>query len=503
MWRQVSSRVRTGVLWLFGGSLTSKILGLAREVVFAAAFGTGAAAAAFRVAQTASAAPMQALSSDSVTSAFVPSYKSRLELSPEDGRLLLNVVLGLLGVVSLAVVAVLVYFSGLWVSVLGPGLDEGASSLGAHMLCITAWAIPLYILSSIFVLAEISRGVFVLAASRAPVQNLGILCGILASVLLDSAVFLAWGVLAAQILFFVWCAVRLEYRPSWPVRDVRRSIELRAALLSLWQSVRPLLLIPVVLQGMVMVERATASLIDVTAVSAVDYSRFITDTGVLLFSVPLALAGLSAWSGSDSTRVRKLMETTAQLQLLVAVPLSMFLAIQSTLVVEILYARGAFDETSTRSTAAILTGSSVGLWAHMLAYVLLRGLSAQERNRAALVCVILGAAASAATNVFTYTHLGPLALGLGSAAYGLVLFACTATFTQIWTSLRSSLLWLGLGAAGYCFLSSHARISTGSSVTALAVAATFALMYWAAWIAAIPVLRRSALLGWSKFRRRG
>ncbi|HCD1320088.1 TPA: virulence factor MviN, partial [Klebsiella variicola subsp. variicola] len=66
--------MKKAILSLVSGNIISKGLGLFREIIVAALFGTGYINGAYRVAQTGTLVPVNFLVSDSLT-AFIPLYK--------------------------------------------------------------------------------------------------------------------------------------------------------------------------------------------------------------------------------------------------------------------------------------------------------------------------------------------------------------------------------------------------------------------------------------------
>ena len=71
-----------------------------------------------------------------------------------------------------------------------------------------------------------------------------------------------------------------------------------------------MLILPLILQGNITLERALASFISIDVVSGLDYARFITDTVVFILSVPIAFCGLVP---NGPHRNQRLSETRSKL----------------------------------------------------------------------------------------------------------------------------------------------------------------------------------------------
>ena len=104
----------------------------------------------------------------------------------------------------------------------------------------------------------------------------------------------------------------------------------------------------------------------------------------------------------------------------------MFIAVFATDIVRVVFARGAFDEHAVMLTTGALRGISVGLWAAMLGWVLVRMVNASGRHGLAAIVIVSAYAGNALVNFVVVPHLGTLGLGLGEATRGLLLLGGTS-----------------------------------------------------------------------------
>lgn len=484
--------MRKAVLRLAGGNFASKILGLAREILTAALFGTGPAVGAYRVAQTGTLTPVNFLTSDALNSAFIPQYKKFQAESANKAQTFLWSLFALFSLLS-ALMGVLVWIGAAsWVGVLAPGLEGHSARLATSMLSIMALGVPFYLLSALLMFLGMAKGDFAPMAIRPIAQNVGMISGVLMAFALRDVLFLAWGFTASYLAFSVWVYCRclrsghLSLPGTWDWPQVR---EVSGAF---WLTLRPLLLLPAMLQGNIIAERIVASLIGLVAISALDYARFISETLILLVSVPIAFAGLAHWSGSTGVEIRESLHKVFLVMLVVAVPSSAFLAAHAYIVVGAIYARGAFDVESVRVTGDILFGIALGLWAQAIGYVLIKALNAQMRNRTVVWVMATALLGNIAFNLTMHPHLGAMTLGLGNSAYGLILLAGTLTTLGLWKDTVKAGCMMAAGTAGYLLFNSMLPLRSGPWGN-LALASGFALIYWTAWIALVPLLRRAVI----------
>lgn len=101
-------------------------------------------------------------------------------------------------------------------------------------------------------------------------------------------------------------------------------VEIKGVIGDFWSILKPLLLLPLLLQGNITLERALSSLVSLEAVSSLDYAKFVTETVVFL-SVPVAFAGLSAWVGLDTNIVKRKLEELYTILIVLGFSVSGFL----------------------------------------------------------------------------------------------------------------------------------------------------------------------------------
>lgn len=482
--------MRKAVVQLFGGNLFSKALGLAREVLTASLFGTGDAIGAYRVAQTGTLVPVNFFTSDSLNSAFVPQYKRLLTHSRDQAQTLFWSLAGLFGILAFILSVGLWFMAKVWVGALAPGLTEGTRALAAEMLQIMGIGIPFYLISALLMFLAMANGDFMPMAVRPSIQNFGLIGGVASAYLFKNASLLAWGFSISYAFFAVWGLARAVHSEfmALPRRWLWSGV--REVLTAFWRTLRPLVFLPMLLQGNIVVERAVASLIGLAVVSGVDYAKFVTEMLIVLVSMPVAFAGLGHWSGLAAEEITQRLGKVTLLVLLLAVPASTFLLAHAHVVVEVLYARGAFNAESIRVTGNILFGIAVGLWAQVLGYVLIKALNAQMRNKAVLRVMAVSLVANAAFNFLAYQKLGAMTLGLGNSLYGIVLLGGTLITLGL---LRDALArgWIvAVAAAGYLLLSHYLPVPS-SAWWNLGLAVGVALVYWGLWVALVPALRRA------------
>ena len=485
-----------GVLFL--GGVSGKIIGLGRELLLAALFGTSSAVAGIRIAQTATLIPVNFFCADALSSAFIPLHKAFSKDGGAGAEALFWLLFFGLGLISLGISAALFMNLHDWIELLAPGLDSATALLAAEFLATMALGLPFYVLGSLFSYLEMANGGSLLAATRPAIQSLGMILGVLTAYWTKMVSFLAWGFVISYGVYAVigaFVLVRNGYL-RMPTAEVLGWIN--PVWRKFWARIRPLLFLPLVLQGNIAIERAVASLIGIDAVAALDYARYITETFVVLLAMPLGLAGLSAYSSLNRNEVKRSLLQVLSGVFVITIPVSLFLGLYSEPIINLLFGRGAFGESSVIVTSEVLGGLAIGMWAQVGGYILIKALNAQDRNRNVMFFMVAALMANMAVNVFLYRSYGAMALGLGASAYGVVLLALGLWHFRLYGRVMVVWFWLAAGSL-VCVISVRLLVSGG--FTGLLTTAIFFVVFWILYVFSVPALRVTVLPLWDRVQR--
>ena len=410
---------------LMGGALFSKGLGFVREVLLAFILGTSIVADGFRSALTAVLLPLSLMANESVPVILIPMHRKAQEAG-EAPRMLaaLTVALTTAALVLMGGVQLL---GPLWIDAIVGGFSPAAKAQTLSFVRIMALGMPGSVMLDCFSAGEIALGLSRLTTLRASSLNLSVIAAIGVLGLTGWYDALAWAFVIAFDGLAVVGAVMLCREGHLSFRALRPRHVCDAGLEFL-RRMRPLLVLPIAQQGNTWIERVLASGLGTGTIASLDYARSLTDSALLLIGQPLGLAVLSAHPADDA---RPQMERIARPILAAALPASVFLMMFAPDVTRIVYSRGAFRETAVLLSSEALQGIAAGLWAATLGWILMRMLNSRGRNGSAALILAASYAVNAAFNLVT-SHLssagsaGPLFLGAGETARGLVLLAGTA-----------------------------------------------------------------------------
>ncbi|HCD8379671.1 TPA: hypothetical protein ND784_005273, partial [Klebsiella pneumoniae] len=173
-------------------------------------FGTGEINGAYRIAQSGTLVPINFMISDSLNSAFIPLYKKYLLENTDKAETFKWCIFLLFVIMSSFLFIVLYLFSGFWVDVLAPGINESTRLISINLLKIMALCCPFYLCSALMNYVSMAHNDFKPMSMRNPVQNIGMLIGVFIAYYFEKVEFLAWGFTGSYIYFFMWSLVRKD-----------------------------------------------------------------------------------------------------------------------------------------------------------------------------------------------------------------------------------------------------------------------------------------------------
>lgn len=484
--------MKKAISQLLGGNMLSKVLGLVREILMAKFFGTGDINGAYRIAQTGTLVPINFMTSDSLNSAFIPLYKKYLTENEFRAATFKLCMFMFFALVSVIIFFVLYFLSDYWVGIMAPGIGGNAREMSTELLKVMAICCPFYLFSALINYLSMAHGDYKPISMRASIQNVGMLLGVIAAYYYNNFLLLAWGFTGSYILFSIWALIRARKSTILTLPAHFDLGEVKLVMKSFWITLRPLLLLPLILQGNITLERALASFISIDVVSGLDYARFITDTVVFILSVPIAFAGLSEWSSQTPEVVRDKIKLIYKWLALLVINISFFIFYYAKDIVILLFMRGAFNEHSVTVTTEIIQGMCIGLWAQAIGYVFIKALSAHLNNKQVLIVMLVALLSNALINLATYKVLGAFGLGLGNSIYSIVMFVLSAYYLKIVKELLPVIIKISTGLIIYTIIITSLGdyiVMADNVIMRLMINGTIFLIFILLWAMLFPMYR--------------
>lgn len=412
---------------LLGGGVVSKLLGAAREIALAYAFGTSYVADAFRVAMTALLLPTHFFTGEALAGAFIPAYRGQ----GGEGRVrLVRSVFTLLGGAMLLVAAALLVAAPAFVSILAPGFEAPTRDLAARLIRVGSLGVLLYSISALLINVQVAHGDYLPHAARPSVQNVAVLAAIVAAAAWGAPVLLALGFVVAYAVMAAWTLWRMGRSGLAVGQALRPTRNPGGAHLRVFKrSLGHLAAFVFLTQASIVVDRLVATLTGVGGVASLDYAHFVTDSVRMLLAVPIATLALGQLGGLAWSDARASVERAFTVLLFGSLLVSIFVWGLSEDIVTVLFRRGEFQQTATELTSGALRGFALGAWAATTGYVYLRVFNATLRNREVAIAGAVSLAVNVALDLALYGPLGVYGVALATSVSAVVFLLLLAMWS--------------------------------------------------------------------------
>lgn len=401
-----------------GLTMVSRLLGFIRDILIAAALGSGVVADAFFVAFRFPNLFRRLFGEGAFNSAFVPLFAKRLEGEGEgEARRFAEEAMSVL-FFCLLVLSVLIILAMPWLMVLlAPGFVSNPAKYDLAVL-LSQIAFPYLLCMSIAallsgVLNSLNR--FWAAAATPILLNIVLITAISLAIWFGyterfgAGIILAVGVAIAGVaqLVMLWIAVRaagLKLKLRWPryTAGVKRLVELG---------------IPgVIAGGITQINIVVGTMIATLQAGAVSYLYYADR----LYQLPLGIVGVAIGvvllpdlsrklrAGEHATAMHN-QNRSLEVALLLTIPAAVALAIAAEPIIRVLFERGAFTVADTAATAPALAAFAIGLPAFVLIKVFQPAFFAREDTktpmRFAAVNMLVNVIGSLAL-FFAFKHMG-------------------------------------------------------------------------------------------------
>ncbi|MCP9496502.1 MAG: murein biosynthesis integral membrane protein MurJ [Pyrinomonadaceae bacterium MAG19_C2-C3] len=353
------------------GILLSRIIGLVRQRVFAHYFGNSAAKDAFDVAFRIPNFLQNVFGEGALSASFIPVYAGLLARNDErEANRVAGTIFALLALVTSILVLAGVLLTPLLTSIIAYGFDDERRELTENLVRIFFPGAGLLVLSAWCLGVLNSHRRFFLSYTAPIVWNIAIIVALVTfgNQVAESslAIYAAWGSVIGSFLQF---AIQLPTVIK-VARGIRPAFDFaNAGVRTVVRNFFPVFFSRGVVQISAFVDSSLASLLPVTAVSALSFAQSIYTLPVSLFGMSISAAKLPAMSATqgDAGEVaphlrRELNEGLRHIAFNVVPSVVAFLALGDTITAA-LYQTGEFRANDTLYVWGILAGSTIGLLA--------------------------------------------------------------------------------------------------------------------------------------------
>lgn len=408
------------------GTLLSRLLGLARESVFAWLFGAGMATDAFNVAFRIPNFLRDLFAESALSAAFVPTFVRSLRRdSPERTWRFAAVMLNTLTlVIGLLVILGIIFAPGL-VRVIAAGFADQPDKLALTVqltrvmfpfLLFVAWAaLAMGILNACgtFFVPAVAPGAFNLVSIAVPLATFGWL----RSIGVDPITGMAWGVTLGAL---AQVAIQLP-------RLRRHGFRWQAALDFAGPEIRQVFTrwLPVILglsswQLSALVNTFLLTFLSEGSVTWVNYAYRIQHLPAGLFGAAIGSVALAEYSheaaGNTADAIRARFRHAMGLVAALTIPAALLLMVLAGPVVRLVYQHGRFTAADAGYTAQALALYCLGIWAAAAARNCTAGFYSLGNTRTPALVAVAAVAVSIGINLLLMNRIGFRSFPLASAA---------------------------------------------------------------------------------------
>ncbi len=421
----------------------SRALGLLRDVIIAGKFGTGMEMDAYRVAFRVPDIIFQLIAGGALASAFIPTFTGYLARGRRAGawRLASTIINLLLVILTLAAVLAAIAAPWLVEHLIAPGFDAETSALTVDLMRVMLISSVIFGVSGVVMGALNAQQHFVLPAIAPMMYNLAII---------GAALFLtaSLGVMALAVGVVVGAVLHLLVQvPGLKHFGARYSVRLTVrdpGVQEVGRLMGPRVLALAVVQINFLVSINLASRMAEGSVSALNFAWLLMLLPVGVLAQAVATAAFPTFSAQvargEQDELRSSLAATLRAVFALSLPAAAGLVVLRVLPVEMLFERGAFDQTSTELVAWALLFFALGLVAHAGLEIVARAFFAMHDTKTPL---IIGGG-TMLLNVGLSLTLPLLFVSLGWMAFGgLALANSLATTLEV-----VGLVWIMRGRLG-------------------------------------------------------
>ncbi len=402
-------------------TMTSRVLGLIRDIVIASYFGSSASADAFFIAFRIPNFLRRLFAEGAFSQAFVPvlsEYKAKG--SKKAVKELVDYVAGTLGLTLLLVMVIGVVAAPLLIYIFAPGFyqDPSKLQLAGQMLQITFPYLMLISLTAFAGSVMNTYGQFAIPSFTPVLLNLSLIGSaiLLTPYLSPSVMALAWGVMIAgfsQLALQFPFLAKLHMLPTpkwgWHHPGVRRILKL----------MMPALFGVSVSQISLLLDSILASFLQTGSVSWLYYSDRLAELPLGVFGVAVASVILPSLSHQHATnnikQFSKTLDWAIRIILLIAIPSTVALIILAEPLLSTVFHHGEMSSHDVMMASGSLRAFGLGLTAFMLIKVLAPGYFARQDVKEPVKIAVKALVANMVMNLILIWPLAHVGLALATS----------------------------------------------------------------------------------------
>lgn len=413
------SNLTKAAIWVFIINIASKILGLLKESALAYKFGTSYIVDAYTIAITFPSI-IFAIFAGGIMESFVPVI-TRID-SNENKNKFINNVIAIMSIISIIMILLCIALSDQIVDILAPGFSGESRQLSKTFVSlISLLLIPMVLFNIIVGYLNSEEKFIIVNICNYIITNIIIIISIIISTKKHPNILIMGYIVSYIIPLIIVCIYakqktffRFKFFIDLKSKEIKELLKLAI----------PFGISLMVNQINAMVSRALASTIGTGVVSALNYANKVQ----LIFYSLVASVVISVcfprinkcFAKNDYNGGMQYISKGFMIATLIGVPTAVVLFIFAEPITSLIFERGSFDSESTYITAGCLAFYAVGIPFYSYREILLRGLSANKKQKLILKNTIIAIMFNVLLSITLMEPFSYIGLALATSIAGII-----------------------------------------------------------------------------------
>lgn len=413
------SSLTKAAIWVFIINIASKILGLLKESILAYKFGTSSIVDAYTIAITFPTI-IFAIIAGGINESFVPVI-TRIEGNEKKNNFINNLIV-IMSCISIVILIICMMFNSQIVDILAPGFIGESRILSENFVLLISISIfPMVIFHIMTGLLNSEEKFIIVNVCNLVIANIVIIISIFIADKKHSYILIIGYIMSYIVSWFVvWIYAKRKTFFKFKFFVDLKSKEIK----DLLKLAIPLGISLIVNQINAMVSRALASTIGTGVVSALNYANKVQ----LIFYSLVASVVISVcfprinkcFAKNDYNAGMQYISKGFMIATLIGVPTAVVLFIFAEPITSLIFERGSFDSESTYITAGCLAFYAVGIPFYSYREILLRGLSANKKQKLILKNTIIAIMFNVLLSITLMEPFSYIGLALATSIAGII-----------------------------------------------------------------------------------
>lgn len=437
-------KYKISVIMIMLGTLLSKVLGLAREILLAQKYGTGYISDAFIISLNIPSILITSFAGAILTN-YIPLFSKAEKESEEKAKRFNGNILSICLIISVAIIILFIPFAKPISKIFAVGFDDMGLTYLVNLSRITIFSMYFILSANVFKGYLEYKGKFLGTSLYGILMNVGMILGIIFSST-EKYMILAYGILvgyALSLLVLVILAKKNKFKSKANI-NLKDQYLKQMVILTL-----PMLLNDAVWEINGIVDKSIVSTIGAGYISAVNYSNYIVNMISSVFATSIVTVFfpnvVKTFNEQGIEKVKEKTCTILKTIVFITIPCTILIMLFSRTIVKVLFFRGAFNEESLNITSTAVTVYSLALTFVCLKTILFKVFYAMQDTKTPTKSAIIAILINIALSILLVKPLGYIGIIIATVISSFIsTFLLIIMFNKKYGKLLNKRLWLNI-----------------------------------------------------------